>query len=176
MEDTPGRLTEKGSVSQDGQTCNMSSVQNRATYNTVITVWTIRMTKIRPMLFYVFSLVADWLSSLFLADGGDYLKEILPTFFVHQKMSLRRLRQILHRLPSEDKKKQGGTSGLNYSQLNVRINTWVTSATGKQIQQLPEILTQTGAISAGDKLQNKLRRINSRLNELCSLGNEVNVL
>ncbi|XP_045914148.1 tumor necrosis factor receptor superfamily member 6B-like isoform X2 [Micropterus dolomieu] len=104
-------------------------------------------------------------------NGGDYLKEILPTFFVHQKMSLRRLRQILHRLPSEDRKKQGGTSGLNYSQLNVRINTWVTSATGKQIQQLPEILNQTGAISAGEKLQKKLRRINSRLSELCSLGN-----
>ncbi|XP_044026823.1 tumor necrosis factor receptor superfamily member 6B-like [Siniperca chuatsi] len=107
-------------------------------------------------------------------DGADYLKEILPAFFVHQKMPITRLRRVVQRLPSEGDRKQKETSGLNLSDLHVRINTWVASATAKQIRQLPKILPR--ANSAGERLQRKLQRIDSHLNELCFGGNEVNVV
>lgn len=109
-------------------------------------------------------------------DGGDYLKEILPAFFVHQKMTIRRLRRIVHKLPSEDSKRQGAALGLNLSDLHARINSWIDSATANQIRQLPEILTKTGANSAGERLLNKLQRIDLNLKELCDLGNEVDVI
>ncbi|XP_039675752.1 tumor necrosis factor receptor superfamily member 6B-like isoform X2 [Perca fluviatilis] len=109
-------------------------------------------------------------------DGGDYLKEIIPAFFVHHKMTLRRLRQVVHKLPSEDGKKQAGASGLNLSELHARINTWVASASANQIRQLPEILAKTGANGASERLKSKLQRIDSNLKQLCALGNEVDVL
>lgn len=88
-------------------------------------------------------------------------------------MSVRRLRRLAHKLLSEDGKREGRLSGLSLSDLHERINTWVTSATAKQIGQLPEILTKLGADGAGERLQNKLQRISSHLTELCALGNEV---
>ncbi|XP_040909805.1 tumor necrosis factor receptor superfamily member 6B-like isoform X2 [Toxotes jaculatrix] len=106
-------------------------------------------------------------------DGAIYLKEILPAFFLHQKTSIRRLRRIVHNLPSEDGKKQGGTSQLNLSELNVRLNAWVASATPKQIREFPAILMKIGANGAGERLRNKLQRIDSKLMELSALGNEV---
>ncbi|XP_029299267.1 tumor necrosis factor receptor superfamily member 6B-like isoform X2 [Cottoperca gobio] len=110
-------------------------------------------------------------------DGGDYLKEILPAFFVHQKMCIRRLRQIVHKLRSEDGKKQR-SSGLNLSALHVQINTWVASATANQIRQLPAILTKTGANSAGERLLNKLKKIDSNLSQISldALGTKVDVI
>ncbi|XP_023131098.2 tumor necrosis factor receptor superfamily member 6B-like [Amphiprion ocellaris] len=108
-----------------------------------------------------------------LKDGGEYLKEILPAFFVHLKMNIKRLRRIVHRLPLEDGKKQAGTSEFSLSQLHDRINTWAASATPKQIRELPGILDKTGASSAGERLQNKLQRIDTNLKEQCALGNEV---
>ncbi|XP_028452962.1 tumor necrosis factor receptor superfamily member 6B isoform X2 [Perca flavescens] len=109
-------------------------------------------------------------------DGGDYLKEIVPAFFIHHKMTLRRLRQVVHKLPSEDGKRQPGASGLDLSELHARINTWVASASANQIRQLPEILAKSGANSAGERLKSKLQRIDSNLRQLCALGNEVDVL
>ncbi|XP_049457415.1 tumor necrosis factor receptor superfamily member 6B-like [Epinephelus fuscoguttatus] len=109
-------------------------------------------------------------------NGGDYLKEILPDFFVHQKINIKRLRQIVHKLPSEDSKRQGATLRLNLSELNARINTWVASATANQVRQLPGILNKTGANGASKRLQNKLQRINLNLKELCDMRNEVDVI
>ncbi|XP_032366329.1 tumor necrosis factor receptor superfamily member 6B, partial [Etheostoma spectabile] len=108
-------------------------------------------------------------------DSGDYLKEIIPAFFIHHKMNARRLRQVVHNLPSEDGKRQGGASGLNQSELHARINSWVASASANQIRQLPGILTQTGATGVAERLHNKLQRIESNLKQLCALGNEVDV-
>lgn len=124
------------------------------------------------MLFHVLLSVADLLS-LFLADGANYLKEILPAFFVHQRISIKRLRLIVSKLPSEDGKKQARTLRLNLSDLHERINVWVASATAKQIRELPEVLNKAGASGAGDKLLQKLQRIDSGLTELCGLDNEV---
>ncbi|XP_039977714.1 tumor necrosis factor receptor superfamily member 6B-like [Xiphias gladius] len=110
-----------------------------------------------------------------LRDGADYLKKILPTFFGHAKMSLRRLRRIVHNLPSEDGKKQAGTSELNLKDVKVRLDAWIASATAKQIRQLPAALTKAGANGSGERLHNKLQRIDSNLNKLCALGNEEDV-
>lgn len=82
----------------------------------------------------------------------------------------------MHKLPSEDGKRQGGVSVLSLSDLHARINTWVASATADQIRQLPAILTKTGANGAGERLQNKLTRVDSNIKELCDLGNEVDVI
>ncbi|XP_073319343.1 tumor necrosis factor receptor superfamily member 6B-like isoform X2 [Pagrus major] len=100
-------------------------------------------------------------------DGADYLKEILPAFFVHQKMHSRRLRHILNKLPSENSRRLGATSGLSGSDLLERINTWASSATAAQIRQLPAVLKKAGATGSSEKLQNKLRRIDDHLTERC---------
>uniref|UniRef100_A0A3Q3N303 Tumor necrosis factor receptor superfamily member 6B-like n=1 Tax=Mastacembelus armatus TaxID=205130 RepID=A0A3Q3N303_9TELE len=106
-------------------------------------------------------------------NSGDYLREIVPAFFVHHKPHIRRLRRIVHKLPSKDSRKQEGTAGLNLPALLERINTWVASATSEQIQQLPDLLTKAGADNAGERLHNKMQRIESNLKELRSLGNEI---
>ncbi|GAA6229918.1 tumor necrosis factor receptor superfamily member 6B-like isoform X1 [Lates japonicus] len=109
-------------------------------------------------------------------DGASYLREILPAFFVHHTPTVRRLRRIVHHLPSEDHIKQAGTSTLNLPELRARINAWVASATAQQIRRLPAALTKAGVNNVGERLQNKLRRIDSNLNELCALANEVDVV
>uniref|UniRef100_A0A4W6BTE6 TNFR-Cys domain-containing protein n=1 Tax=Lates calcarifer TaxID=8187 RepID=A0A4W6BTE6_LATCA len=109
-------------------------------------------------------------------DGASYLREILPAFFAHHTLTVKRLRRIVHHLPSEDGKKQAGTSTLNLPELRVRINAWVASATAQQIRRLPEALIKAGANNVGERLQNKLRRIDCNLNELCALANEVDVV
>lgn len=111
-----------------------------------------------------------------LQDGAVYLKEIIPAFFKHHKMNVKRLRRIVHKLPSEDGKRQEGTSGLHFSGLHARISTWVASATAKQIRELPAVVTKAGASVAGERLQNKLHRIDAELKEQCDLGNEVEVV
>ncbi|XP_059205850.1 tumor necrosis factor receptor superfamily member 6B-like [Centropristis striata] len=105
-------------------------------------------------------------TQLHTTDGGDYLKEILPAFLVHQKMTPRRLRRILHNLPSKNGKIHG-ISKLSRPDLHARINAWVASATAAQIRQLPDLMTNSGAISAGEKLRHKLQRIDLNLQGLC---------
>lgn len=83
-------------------------------------------------------------------------------------MNIKRLRRVAHNLPTEDGKRHGGTSALNVSEVNELINTWVSTATAEQIRQLPAILTKVGASSVGERLQNKLHRLDSSLKELCS--------
>ncbi|XP_068431438.1 tumor necrosis factor receptor superfamily member 6B [Clinocottus analis] len=99
-------------------------------------------------------------------DGGDYLKEILPAFFVHQRIHMKRLRRILQKLPTEGGRKTRA-SGLGLADLQAHINAWVASATATQIRQVPAILTRVGADGAGERLQNKLQRIDSNLQDLC---------
>uniref|UniRef100_A0A3Q4BLY0 TNFR-Cys domain-containing protein n=1 Tax=Mola mola TaxID=94237 RepID=A0A3Q4BLY0_MOLML len=106
-------------------------------------------------------------------DGANYLRDLVPVFFLHQKMPVRRLRHIVHRLPSQDGRRQAASSGLNVSALHDRIGAWVASAASPQIRQLPAILRRAGAHGAGDKLENKLQRMDARLRELCAAGNEV---
>lgn len=101
------------------------------------------------------------------ADGADYLRAILPTFFVHQQMAVRRLRHVVQRLPSEDGRRQGGVSGLNVSALHQKLDLWVTSATAAQIRRLPTILRKSRAYGASERLKNKLRSIESRLVNVC---------
>lgn len=112
------------------------------------------------------------INRLFLTDAGDYLREILPAFFIHQKIHPRRLRRILNRLPSESGKNHGA-SGLGLSDHQARINAWVASATAAQIRQLPAALTRSGADGAGHRLLSKLQRIEWSLSELNDSRNEV---
>nr|XP_020478266.1 tumor necrosis factor receptor superfamily member 6B-like [Monopterus albus] len=108
-------------------------------------------------------------------DGADYLKEIIPAFFQHQRFNIRMLRRIVRKLPSTDGKRHEGISGLSLSALHVNINTWVASATAKQIRQVPHVLTNLGADIGGNRLHSKLQRIDSNLNTLCGMGNEVDM-
>ncbi|XP_034401710.1 tumor necrosis factor receptor superfamily member 6B-like [Cyclopterus lumpus] len=108
-------------------------------------------------------------------DGADYLKEILPPFFVHQKIHIKRLRRILQKLLSESGQKRGA-SGLDRADLHARINAWIASAKAGQIREVPAILTRMGADGAAERLRNKLQSIDSNLNELCDLRNEVDVI
>ncbi|MEQ2186717.1 hypothetical protein GOODEAATRI_031541 [Goodea atripinnis] len=104
------------------------------------------------------------------ADGAAYLKEIIPAFFIHHKIKQKRLRRIVLKLPSQDVREQRGTFELSFSQLHSRISSWVSSATPMQIRQLPVVLIKMRASHAGEKLQNKLNRIDKNLSKQCNLG------
>uniref|UniRef100_A0A3Q0RSP9 TNFR-Cys domain-containing protein n=1 Tax=Amphilophus citrinellus TaxID=61819 RepID=A0A3Q0RSP9_AMPCI len=108
-----------------------------------------------------------------LKDGADYLREILPAFFVRHNMNVKHLRRIVHKLPSGDGKRR--TSDLNSSELHEQLNTWIVSARPEHIRELPSILTKTGVISAGERLDSKLRRIDIQLKSQCR-GNEVEMV
>ncbi|KAF7210744.1 tumor necrosis factor receptor superfamily member 11B [Nothobranchius furzeri] len=98
-----------------------------------------------------------------LKDGAEYLKEVIPAFFINHKMKMKRLRRIVHKLQTEDGSKQRGTLELNLPQLHLHIRNWVSSATVAQIRQLPVLLIKLGARSAGEKLQRKQNQIDTRL-------------
>ncbi|XP_034017031.1 tumor necrosis factor receptor superfamily member 6B-like isoform X2 [Thalassophryne amazonica] len=101
-------------------------------------------------------------------DGANYLKEIIPAFFVHQHMHIKRLRRVVHRLRSEDGKTKEDVSELDRATLYARIKPWVGSATSQQIRQLPAILQRIGANGATEKLENKLQRIDTQLSAPCA--------
>ncbi|KAM6899622.1 tumor necrosis factor receptor superfamily member 6B-like [Xenentodon cancila] len=107
-----------------------------------------------------------------LKDEAHYLKEIIPAFFGHHKMSLKRLRRIVHMLPTKNGKKQVGTSQLHFSELYAHINTWLSTATAAEIHQLPAILDKTGANIASERLKHKLNSIVKYLTEMHGLGRE----
>lgn len=108
-------------------------------------------------------------------DGAEYLKEIVPAFFIHHKIIIKRLRRIVNKLPSDDVRKQEGTSELSFSELHSRISSWVSSATPMQIRQLPAIMIKLRVSHAGEKLQKKLNGIDKNLLKLCHLGNDTEV-
>ncbi|XP_062265379.1 tumor necrosis factor receptor superfamily member 6B-like [Platichthys flesus] len=109
-----------------------------------------------------------------LRDGASYLREILPAYFLHHSMSLKRLRRLVQHLPSEDGRNQGVTSDLDIPELNARVNAWIASATEKQIRQLPAVLRRIGARTSRDRLHNKLQRMEAAVQQLCGAqGNEV---
>ncbi|XP_062291962.1 tumor necrosis factor receptor superfamily member 6B-like isoform X1 [Scomber scombrus] len=105
-------------------------------------------------------------------DGAEYLKEILPTFFVHQKMNSRRLRQLVHKLTNG----KTPTHHLGGSDCLAEINTWLASATVKELRDLPAVLVAITADNAGVKLQNKLHRIDSHLKGMYAENEENEVL
>lgn len=88
-------------------------------------------------------------------------------------MSIKRLRRVAVKLPYEGNRRPAVTTDLNRSALYEQINAWIASATAAQIRQLPEMLTKAG-VNAGERLENKLKRINTQLSERC-VTNEVEV-
>lgn len=110
--------------------------------------------------------------SLSCADGADYLKEILPDFFIHHKMNIKRKRRVVHKLLSESGEKNTGTSQMDVSQLQRKIEEWAPSSTPNQVHKLIEILSKVGADSNAEKLKSKLNRINRFLTEDCSVTME----
>ncbi|KAF6729250.1 Tumor necrosis factor receptor superfamily member 6B [Oryzias melastigma] len=107
-----------------------------------------------------------------LKDGADYLKEILPDFFIHHKMNIKRKRRVVHKLLSESGEKNSGTSQMDVSQLQRKIEEWAPSSTPNQVHKLIEILSKVGADSNAEKLKSKLNRINRFLTEDCSVTME----
>ncbi|XP_053190809.1 tumor necrosis factor receptor superfamily member 6B-like [Scomber japonicus] len=101
-------------------------------------------------------------------DGAEYLKEILPGFFVHQKMNPRRLRQLVYKLTNEKR-----TSHQSGSDTLAQINTWLASATVKELRDLPAVLNEIEAAHVGEKLHKKLQRIDSHLKGISASENEV---
>ncbi|XP_047460703.1 tumor necrosis factor receptor superfamily member 6B-like [Mugil cephalus] len=106
-------------------------------------------------------------------DGAEYLREILPAFFLHHKLNVKRLRRIVNRLLPQDGRRHVAAD-LNTSELHARINSWAASATPSQIRQLLSILIKTGTNGA-ERLKNRLDRIEANLREHSSIGNEVGV-
>lgn len=106
----------------------------------------------------------------FVADGADYLRDILPAFFLHRKIPLNRLRQIVS---EQSRRLRRGRTAPGPRE---RLHAWVASATAGQIRQIPELLRKVGARRSGAQLKAKLRRIDAQLMEQCSLRNEVDLV
>lgn len=106
---------------------------------------------------------------VFLPDAADYLREILPAFFLHQNMPNRRLRILMQQLRSEARR---GTDETPLD-LHKQIWKWVNSATAAHIRQLPAELKKLRANRAAEKLEKRLQRMEAQLKEVCSLSNEV---
>lgn len=110
---------------------------------------------------------SDW-SWFSFADGAEYLRGILPSFFDHHNMPARRLRRLLSKLPSEGGQiSRGNMEGHSLDELHAEINTWLSSASAMQLRQLPRLLTKSGMNNAGEKIENKLQQIDSQLSKLC---------
>ncbi|KAM4724678.1 tumor necrosis factor receptor superfamily member 11B-like isoform 3-T3 [Anableps anableps] len=106
-----------------------------------------------------------------LQAGTTHLKEIIPAFFIHHKIKIKRLRRIVNHLPSDNVGKKKETLELSFSELQSRISRWVSSATLMQIWQLPDILIKMRASHAGEKLRKKLNRIDINLLKQCHSRN-----
>ncbi|XP_029920406.1 tumor necrosis factor receptor superfamily member 6B-like [Myripristis murdjan] len=101
-------------------------------------------------------------------DGADYLREILPAFFVHQKMPIKRLQRLLHKLPPQNGMiPQNKISTRSRRDLYAMINTWMVNVSTEQLRQLPMTLTKIRAKNPARKLENKLRQIDSALASPC---------
>ncbi|XP_074542393.1 tumor necrosis factor receptor superfamily member 5-like isoform X2 [Halichoeres trimaculatus] len=109
-------------------------------------------------------------------DGALYLKDIFPSFLVHHRPGVRKLRHVLRHVLREDGKKLEGLSSLGVSELHQRITAWVASASAEQIRQLPAAFTRAGASGAAERLQSKLSRMESQAYDLCGLNNAVDAL
>ncbi|NP_001336125.1 osteoprotegerin a precursor [Oryzias latipes] len=94
-------------------------------------------------------------------DGAEYLKEIIPGIFVHHKMSIKRMRRLVHKLLSEKGEKHSGTSQMSSPQLQAKVEEWVLSSTSSQVHKLIEMLREVGAVHNAEKLSSKLSRIDA---------------
>lgn len=109
-------------------------------------------------------------------DGVDYLRQILPSFFTHHQLSLRRLRHVVTKLPSANSRTitRRSVSGLNQSELQAQLDAWILNSSAEHLRKLPQILIETGAHYSADRLQNKLKRIDGSLSQLCETStNEI---
>lgn len=94
-------------------------------------------------------------------DGADYLREILPSFFVRQRLTIKRMRRFVlnHWAKPEEKPSRETVMSLHRRNLNELINQWVHSASTKQLRLLPTYLNSIRAPMAGIKIEEKLRGI-----------------
>lgn len=109
-------------------------------------------------------------------DSAKYLKQILPSFFAHHSMALRKLRSILRHMLRADGKKHDHVLDLELSELQTQINSWVASASAEQIRQLPSVFARARAHSAAERLKGKLSRMDAQVSEVCGLNNRVEPL
>ncbi|XP_054600967.2 tumor necrosis factor receptor superfamily member 6B [Nothobranchius furzeri] len=105
-----------------------------------------------------------------LTNGAECIKEIIPSFFVHHTMNIKRLRRVVNKLPSDGGRSRKEAQELSFSQLLSQINSWVSSATITQIKLLPDILEKCGAASNAERIQKKFDQIDTRLLGICNSG------
>ena len=101
------------------------------------------------------------------SDGAEFLRQILPGFVSHHKMSVSKMRRFVKNYPPAGSSRPTRASilRLNQSDLIGRIKSWVHMATVDQIRKLPETFMKLRILVA-DKLQWKLERIDT-LVKLC---------
>uniref|UniRef100_A0A8C6TU63 TNFR-Cys domain-containing protein n=1 Tax=Neogobius melanostomus TaxID=47308 RepID=A0A8C6TU63_9GOBI len=109
-------------------------------------------------------------------DAAHFLRPLLPSFFSHHALSVRRLRHLLGKLPSSDSdsvaKRRRSISRLTQDQLRARLDQWVREAGPAHLRSLPLLLAETGAMFTADRLTHKLglqkvmeKQVNSASNQ-----------
>ncbi|XP_062343307.1 tumor necrosis factor receptor superfamily member 11B-like [Osmerus eperlanus] len=101
-------------------------------------------------------------------DGAEFLRQILPGFVSHDKMSVSKMRRFVKNNPpaGSSRPTHASISRLSQSDLIGRIKSWVHMATVEQIRKLPETFMKSRIIVGADKLQWRLERIDA-LVKLC---------
>ncbi|XP_053718727.1 tumor necrosis factor receptor superfamily member 6B-like [Synchiropus splendidus] len=102
--------------------------------------------------------------SIIVAEAEEYFAEILPAFFAYHALSRDELANILYKISGKTLK---ATFHLSSSELEEEINTWLFTATTTQLEQLPLIVQNSGARTAGEKLQTLLKQIRQNLTSVC---------
>ncbi|KAM8883919.1 tumor necrosis factor receptor superfamily member 6B-like isoform 2-T2 [Synchiropus picturatus] len=94
----------------------------------------------------------------------EYFARILPAFFAYHALSRDELANIVYKISSQTLK---ATYQLSSSELEEEINTWLSTATTTLLEQLPLIVQNSGARTAGEKLQTLLEQITQNLTSVC---------
>ncbi|XP_036395643.1 tumor necrosis factor receptor superfamily member 6B-like [Megalops cyprinoides] len=104
-------------------------------------------------------------------DRLVYLKEILPDFFAHQKMKLRKMQRLTRILRQKNGKKlRQDTEDANAQKvLQSAVSEWIKDATEERLRALPEILSKLRLNNVADKLVRKINRVEGTY--LC--GNDI---
>ncbi|KAJ8394633.1 hypothetical protein AAFF_G00044360 [Aldrovandia affinis] len=103
--------------------------------------------------------------------GLDYLKEILPGFFTHQRMNPNKLQRFMNKLVLKNGDRAPEHSG-HWDTSNVLQNhfrEWLKEASKERLKELPEILRKVRLHNAADKLERKIKKVENGV-YLCNIA------
>lgn len=94
-------------------------------------------------------------------DRVEFLRGILPDFFIHHMNKNRLQRLVSKMLRNENGRRRirRKNRSPDINNLHERITDWVSKASVQDLRKLPEMLKQVQSYHAADKLESKIARL-----------------